>query len=297
MIKINIGIITYNRNKGLLKLLKSLDNLEVDNTFSIENVVIVDNSPDFNTQAINDQINQSKYTIVLENEKQPGIPFARNKVVELSKNVDFVAFIDDDEIADRNWLIELVKTQEKYNCAVVQGPVIPRYEHTPKKWHIYSRKQRKTGDNLFSMATNNTLISVNALNQFKMPFNTKLAQTGGTDSLLGRELIQKGHSVVWCNEAVVYEYIPKSRTTTKWVIQRSFRGGNNYSVQLKILNKNMLILIKRALICILHILTGIISFPLLLLPVKKRLYPTKKMFEGLGGLIGLFNFKYEEYKR
>ncbi|MFW5804642.1 MAG: hypothetical protein ACOCWG_05380, partial [bacterium] len=82
-----------------------------------------------------------------------------------------------------------------------------------------------------------------------------------------------------------------------WVIQRSFRGGNNYSLQLKILNKNMFILIKRALICILHFFTGLISMPLLLFPVKKRLIPIKKIFEGLGGLIGLFNFKYEEYKR
>lgn len=297
MIKINIGVITYNRNDALLLLIKSFDELEKTDGFKISKIVIVDNSPDFNTKKIKDHIFNSRHPVLLEHEKQPGIPFARNKVVELSKDVDFVAFIDDDEIAHKDWLMNLVKTQKQYNCAVVQGPVIPKFEHYPKKWHVYYRKERTTGDKLYSMATGNTLISVNVLNQFEKPFNTKLALTGGTDSLLGRELIQKGHDVIWCNQAVVYEYVPKSRTTTKWVIQRSFRGGNNYSLQLKLLNKPYYVLLKRASISVFHIIEGIIILPVILIPVTQRLLPIRKIAEGIGGIWGLMGYKYNEYKR
>jgi glycosyltransferase involved in cell wall biosynthesis len=297
MKKVNIGIITYNRHQGLLKLLNSLNTLVLDADFIINNIVIVDNSIDFNTLTIKKEILETQHSIILEHEKKPGIPFARNKVVQLSKEVDFIAFIDDDEVADSNWLLKLCETQKTFQCEVVQGPVIPRFEHRPKRWHIYYRKQRKTGDKLLSMATGCTLISMKVLNQFQEPFNTKLALTGGTDSLLGREIVRGGHDIRWCDEAIVYEYIPKSRTTTKWIVQRSFRGGNNYSIQLKILHKGFFILSKRAIVCLIHLFTGIMSLLLLLFPIKERFFPIKKIFEGIGGLIGLFNFKYEEYKR
>src|SRR5690554_1230409 len=107
MKKINIGVITYNRHKELIRLLNSLNELVSDSTFSIENIVVVDNSLDFNTKAIQATIQKSKHSVILEHEKQPGIPFARNRVAELSKSIDFLAFIDDDEIADENWLMHL----------------------------------------------------------------------------------------------------------------------------------------------------------------------------------------------
>lgn len=296
---INIGIITYNRHKELIRLLESLNKLVTDNSFTIENVVVVDNSPDFNTQEIKSEINKSKYSVIHEHEKQPGIPFARNKVVELSKDVDFLAFIDDDEIADENWLFELIKSQQMYNADIVRGPVIPKYDKAPPKWlQITAQRSRnKTGTIMKALATGNVLFKMSIFKDNDAPFDIKLAQTGGTDSLLGRELFKKGNTIIWCDEAIVYEFIINKRQTLPWMIQRSYRGGNNYSLQLKILNSGSLAILRRVIISFLHIIEGVLYLPLIFFPIKKRFISPLKFAEGVGGIVGVLGLKYNEYKR
>lgn len=299
MKSINIGIITYNRQNELIRLLESLNNLVTDNSFTIENVVVVDNSPDFNTQEIKSEINKSKYSVIHEHEKQPGIPFARNKVVELSKDVDFLAFIDDDEIADENWILELVKCQQKYHADVVRGPVLPKYDKAPPKWlQITAQRPRfKTGKSMISLATNNVLLNMGLFKNNLNPFDIRLAQTGGTDSLLGRELVKKGHSIIWCDEAIVYEFIVTKRQSLSWMIQRSYRGGNNFSLQLRILNSGRLAILRRVIVSFLHIIEGVLYLPLILFPIKKKFISPLKFAEGVGGIVGVLGLKYNEYKR
>lgn len=299
MITVNIGIITYNRPESLLCLLKSLDNICVNSFFNVIRIVIVDNSSDFATQSIINQIYNSKFPVLLEHEVKPGIPFARNKVVELSQDVEFIAFIDDDEFADKNWLAELISTQVKYNCDVVQGPVLNKYVEMSGKPTKKSadRPRFVTGTLMKSLATGNVLIRTKLLNLFDGPFEIKFAQTGGTDSLLGRRIYSKGFSIVWCNEAVVYEFVPKNRQTLKWRMQRSLRGGNNYSLQLRTLDSSRITILRRFCVCCIHIILGVFYIPLLFFPSSIQFYSFYKISEGFGGIIGLLGIRYNEYKR
>jgi hypothetical protein len=45
-------------------------------------------------------------------------------------------------------------------------------------------------------------------------------------TLFTRQLVRGGGELIWCADAPVYELIPASRLTRKWVVTRAFRIGN-----------------------------------------------------------------------
>ena len=52
--------------------------------------------------------------------------------------------------------------------------------------------------------------------------------TGGEDIDFFQRMVARGHVFVWCNEAVVYETVPPSRWTRRYMISRALlRGRNN----------------------------------------------------------------------
>ena len=40
-------------------------------------------------------------------------------------------------------------------------------------------------------------------------------------------LVQQGHVFVWCNEAVVYETVPRARWQRRYMLKRALLRGNN----------------------------------------------------------------------
>ena len=62
-----------------------------------------------------------KFKFKWYHEKRQGLSNARNKTVELSNDSEFCLFVDDDQKIDKNCLLELFKTQKKYDADVVYG--------------------------------------------------------------------------------------------------------------------------------------------------------------------------------
>ena len=87
-LSISVVVITLNRAEWLKDTLGSL----VRQTRQPDEVIVVDNDSQDNTKGV-------KYV----SEKTRGIPYARNTGVRNATG-DIVAFIDDDCIADENWL-------------------------------------------------------------------------------------------------------------------------------------------------------------------------------------------------
>lgn len=95
---ISVVVITLNRAQSLRETLGSL----VRQTRQPDEVVVVDNGSTDNTKEVvlsfKDRLN-----ITYVYERQRGIPYARNAGIE-NTTKDIIAFIDDDCVADRNWL-------------------------------------------------------------------------------------------------------------------------------------------------------------------------------------------------
>ncbi|MFX1519416.1 MAG: glycosyltransferase family 2 protein [Promethearchaeota archaeon] len=113
---VSVIIITYNRCRDLERCLDSI----MAQTYSNFETIIVDGG---STDCTFDVIQQYPLKIVQE-PKRGGISAARNLGISHSKG-DIVVFLDDDAIAEMDWLENLVKPFENEKVAGVSGKVIP----------------------------------------------------------------------------------------------------------------------------------------------------------------------------
>ena len=64
------------------------------------------------------------------------------------------------------------------------------------------------------------------LRESGLTFDPRLALTGGEDTHFFRRLGAAGRSIIWADEAVVFEMTPASRTQVGWLLRRAFRNGS-----------------------------------------------------------------------
>ena len=112
---VSIVICTYNRAHYLERCIKSLKKQTYPN-FEI----IVVNGP--STDGTNHVLNSYSKIRVVSQEKLNGLSFARNLGINAS-NGEIIAFIDDDSIADENWIAYLVEGYTDESIGGIGGPV------------------------------------------------------------------------------------------------------------------------------------------------------------------------------
>jgi succinoglycan biosynthesis protein ExoM len=302
---IAICIISFKRPNGLRRLLTEVNKLEfIKNPDVRIKLIVIDN--DCNASAMNvcNEIRpQMRWTLEYFVEPERGIPSARNSAIyHAGKEPDFIAFIDDDEVPEQNWLDELLYVQDAYRADAVVGPVISKFEDKVPQWVIkgnfYQRKRNKTGEIRKSANTGNVLIRNEVIQKEGLTFNKKFALTGASDDYFFREFAKKGFKIIWADSAIIYEFVPSSRINLRWLMQRSYRGGLYFTfIQLQINPGKKLILIrvfKGGIRIIYGISVMIISI--------FRGYHTfvsgaQSVALGCGTFAGLFGFKYNEYNK
>ena len=70
-------------------------------------------------------------------------------------------------------------------------------------------------------------LSADILNDVDIPFRPEFA-TAGEDMDFFRRMMEKGHTFLWCNEAVAYETVPASRCTRSYLLKRALLRGSNF---------------------------------------------------------------------
>jgi GT2 family glycosyltransferase len=298
--KIAVCIITCLRPYSLEKLLSSLNNLDFKKNKNLKiKIFIVDNDINGSAKKAIKRISKNyRWRIEYCIESRRGIPFARNRAVKESLSwADFIAFIDDDEEADKYWLDELIHAQKITNAHCVSGPVYPRFEHKAPDWVLKGKFFEKSAT-LKVGRTGNCLIKSDVLKQFKTPFDGALALTGGEDSDFFRRARKKGDKIVWASKAKAYHLIPKSRVNIKWLVMRAYRGANGDTrLALKYFSFPEAFA-KRICPGIYHLFQGIIGLPLSLIMGKSFLVKRlQDLSISLGCLAGFYGFEYQEYKK
>jgi len=301
---LTVCIATYKRSEGLHRLLESLRIQEfIQNKKPDWNIVVVDNDElATNENFIKELSKDFPVPIMYGVQPKRGIASARNLAVELAGNSDYVAFIDDDEVAGPNWLDELLTGIETYRADVVTGPVIPAFEEPPKEWMIrggfFTRARFTTGEEIKVAATNNTLVSKKWLHLWKGPFDERLSFVGGSDTLLFTKIHQSGGKIVWLDEVVVHEYNPPQRTNLKWILKRSLRLGNSVVQIERMANESITIKIIRIIKCGGHLVGGILLFiPYGLIFGFPGIVKSLCIFSrGIGEMMGISGLQYEIYK-
>lgn len=165
-------------------------------------------------------------------EPQRGIPFARNAALTfLNEHThDYMAFIDDDEKAEPDWLLNHLDTLTKFGADATGGPVSFSYEGDVPSW--YPREPvdgRPEGTPTGGGATNNIVFSrkVSSPDGFNLKFDTRFI-IGGEDVEFFRRLFLAGGHIVWSPNAKVCETVPKERLTMDYVLHRQRNLATQY---------------------------------------------------------------------
>jgi succinoglycan biosynthesis protein ExoM len=229
---ISICVATFRRPSLLENALASLGRLVIPEGTRVQ-IVVVDNDRDESARTVVDSFTRhAAYPVTYDVEPTQNIALARNRCLRHAAG-EYVAFIDDDEVADPMWLVSLLAAARTFGAHAVLGPVLPILENNAPAWirigGFFERQRFETGTRRQHGGTGNALVKRDVLEKEGLQFDPKYGLTGGSDTLLFWQLVKSGALIVWCDEAVVSEAVPAERATVRWLLRRAYRGGQTYA--------------------------------------------------------------------
>jgi succinoglycan biosynthesis protein ExoM len=308
MTRVAICIATFRRPLGLTRLVQGIDALTLPGAAAGDGitleVVVVDNDPQGGAAPVCRALEpECRWPLRYLHEPRRGIAQARNRAVDaVSGRVNFLAFIDDDEVPDANWLTELLRVQREYEADVVAGPVVPVFEGEAAPWildgRFFDRPRHETGHALRLASTGNALIRSSLLTDPAMRFDERLGLTGGEDAHFFARVHAAGHRMIWADDAVVRESIPATRARARWLLQRAYRSGNSWSLCEYDLYPTLATRATRIAKGIGRVGQGALSLPLTLVSGRRGLVKAlQNVFLGAGAVTGALGVRYEEYRK
>ena len=235
MSDVTVAIPSFRRPIGLKRLLLALEKLE---TKANVRILVADNDAERREAlALCQDLRADGYRWPLECVVAPerGIAQARNALVEhvlANGPADFIAMLDDDEWPEPGWLDAFLAVQQATNADALHGAVLRDFEQEPGTWasssHGIAPLRGITGVIPMIEGTSNVLISRACLEDLEKPcFDPNFALTGGEDRDFFERLRRQGRRFAWADDAIVHSWVPASRASFAWVLQRAYRTGNS----------------------------------------------------------------------
>lgn len=224
MSEISVCIATRRRPAGLETLLTSLVNQRAAPPFD---VVVIDNDPAGSARPVVARFS-GRLQIAYDIEPVPGVSSARNRSVAIS-HAPLLAFIDDDERAEPDWLAALYEKMSDPAVAAAIGVVtfefdedVPLYR---RRCRIFQGLEFADGETLkwWGAWIGNSIIRRGALPD--PPFEAALNLVGGEDSHLFDDMIAGGARVVAARRAITVEHRSAARMRLVDLLGRALRGG------------------------------------------------------------------------
>lgn len=229
--RISICIATYRRAERLQAL---LDDVATQDLLP-QQVVVVDNEAGGGARAVVEKF-RARVAFVVDYAVQPvpSIAVTRNLTVELARE-EWLAFIDDDERAPRDWLRQLLEAAETFKADGVLAPVEPQVPASAPRWlqrgRFYEYPRQADGNvvPLNRMRFGNVLLRADRLRALPGPFDANFGLEGGEDVDLLVRLARTGARIVWYNGAAVYEPVEPKRLSLRWLLLRAYSGGQMFA--------------------------------------------------------------------
>jgi len=129
------------------------------------------------------------------------------------------------------------------------------------------------------------------------PFDIRLALTGGSDADFFRRAHLAGCTIIWNDEAIVWETVPPSRANLGWLLRHAYRIGNSWSFIETNLDRTWRSRTRMLGRSAARTLRGFVLLPLVLVAGTGGLARSLWNFCYAAGLVaGLAGCRYEEYR-
>ena len=132
--KISAVVCTYNREKYILDSLTSLRDQTLHE--SLYEIILVDNNSTDATALKCMEFGQNATHINYHyyKETKQGLSYARNRGIALAQG-EFIVFLDDDAVASKNYLEEIVSFFDSHSeVSAIGGRIFPKYEQPKPVW-------------------------------------------------------------------------------------------------------------------------------------------------------------------
>lgn len=243
-VDISVVILSYDRVHLLQRTLHGCARQSCD--WGRFEIIVVDNHPDELARPLVEGLAaETGVAMTYLADPRRNISIVRNKGIAAAKG-RYVAFIDDDEEPQQNWLAELTACLDRTGADAAFGPKLPEFEGgrapewDPQGWrytldfqmpedeeiHMFGRL-RKRGKGLGS---GNAAFRVATCLSGPEPFSVAFGNANGEDTQLLFRLAMAGRRFVWCPGAVVHEFIERSRARPDYMVTRMKRGSQHYAV-------------------------------------------------------------------
>jgi succinoglycan biosynthesis protein ExoM len=230
--RVSIVVVTFYREAMLARTVRSCLVQRGIDPSAVE-IVVVDNSPDATARGVAETLRDEAARVGVPlrfvHEPRPGVSHPRNAGVKAAA-AELVAFIDDDEVADPLWLYRMLRCQERHRADIVVGPVFPVFETERAsrdpfwRWFYTMAAEGPSGEIAKrGGGTHNCLFVKRNCCPSDEPFDPALGLTGGEDSRFFLSVARRGGRMVWCDDAIVREFVPAARSNWRFALRRRFR--------------------------------------------------------------------------
>ena len=160
------------------------------------------------------------------------ISVARNACLEAATG-GWMAFVDDDEWVDRDWLVRMVAAQTEFAADIVVGPVFPQYPPGTPEWLVAANPIYNDlgprGHRIDTGRAGNVLIRRVVVENAQVRFDPALGKTGGEDTDFFHRLYRAGALIVVTDDAHIFEEVPSNRLEPAYFRRRALRAGQSYA--------------------------------------------------------------------
>jgi glycosyltransferase involved in cell wall biosynthesis len=240
-LRVAICVCTHSRAEVLKRLLLSLRDIELGSLDPAQvELIVIDNNPNSATRDICAQTGASlPITVHYATEPEPGITYARNRAVAvaLERGARFIAFIDDDDVPQSDWLLRLLERQQATAADLVFGSWIldeqmpdwaresgifrsPTKTKQDKKGGRYGLPDCASTCNL--LVGRDILLRVGAVGPV---FSHAFCNSGGEDKDFFIRAHNLGASLASAETSIIHRIHGPGRYTAGGLIRRGFKNG------------------------------------------------------------------------
>ena len=234
--RVSVVICTYSLDLSD-HLLEAVESVRAQTYDDVEIVIVVDGNDELYDR-VRDRYGDLERVTLHLNEENVGLSRSRNNALQYATG-DVIALLDDDAVADPDWIAELVAGYERTDAIAVGGRMVPDWvagepDFLPEEFYwLIGVTHRGFGER--DEEVRNTFGS-------NISFRREvLEELGGFDPEVGRrgdanvqaeETVlcarmqeEFGHGVLYNPDAVVAHKVFEFRTRKRWLLKRAFWQG------------------------------------------------------------------------
>ncbi|MBI3997030.1 MAG: glycosyltransferase family 2 protein [Candidatus Omnitrophica bacterium] len=225
---ISVAVCTYNRSESLRDTLRSLSAQVMTADDSLEVIVVDNNSTDRTAAVVREEAARMRWPLRYVVEPRQGIAFARNLGLQTARG-HYVAFIDDDAIADPRWIESLSRGIADTGADLIGGRIDPCWLAPRPTWLTTElcgpitafdcgpQRHRCTTRCSHAFLTTNVALRRAAVGAYGL-FDVSLGRrgtrwVGGEDFELFRRWLRQGAAIVYEPSALVQHKVSPERVT------------------------------------------------------------------------------------